>query len=378
MNPNGFSTGYYFEYGTTSSYGSSTAPGDAGAGTATIAVYATLNGLTPGTTYHYRVVAVRGGTVAATGIDRTFTTVIVTPTVLTGGASTIGASTATVSGTVNPKGFWTIYRFDYGETSSYGSSTALGDAGAGVNDVSVSKRLTGLAQHTRYHYRLVAMHGGAVAAVGSDRVFTTQQLPVNTSAPAISGTPTPGALLTCSAGSWTAASSFGYQWMRDGVAIAGTTSSTLTPASTDLGHMIACRVTAANAYGSTVATTTGVKIVDLAPPQMTALKLATTTFKAATQGPSIVRKGRVGTQVSFTLSEKSTVAFTVEYLKPGHKAVTLRGSFKWIGTSGNNAFRFTGRFNGHSLVRGSYRLVAAARDMSGNLAKPIRVKFTIT
>ena len=60
VNPNGFDTHYYFEYGPTTSYGNAipAPPGmDLGAGTSAISTWNNISGLTPGTTYHYRVVA---------------------------------------------------------------------------------------------------------------------------------------------------------------------------------------------------------------------------------------------------------------------------------------------------------------------------------
>jgi len=55
--------------------------------------------------------------------------------------------------------------------------------------------------------------------------------PENTTAPTISGSPNVGQLLTCSPGDWfgTTPINYGYQWRRDGVAIAGAISSTYTP-----------------------------------------------------------------------------------------------------------------------------------------------------
>ena len=73
VNPNGASTTYYFEYGTTVSYGSQTNSASAGSGTSAANVNATLSGLAPGTTYHYRLVATSSvGT--SRGNDMTFTT----------------------------------------------------------------------------------------------------------------------------------------------------------------------------------------------------------------------------------------------------------------------------------------------------------------
>jgi PKD repeat protein len=75
VNPNGHAvTSCFFEYGTTTSYGSS-APcsSEPGAGTSPVGVSATIGNLTAGTTYHYRVVATSAaGT--SDGADATFTT----------------------------------------------------------------------------------------------------------------------------------------------------------------------------------------------------------------------------------------------------------------------------------------------------------------
>src|SRR3954452_2675159 len=65
VNPGGQSTTWYFEYGTSTSYGSKSATSSAGNGTAGVDVSAVLGNLSPGTTYHYRLVASN-----ATGTDR--------------------------------------------------------------------------------------------------------------------------------------------------------------------------------------------------------------------------------------------------------------------------------------------------------------------
>ena len=72
VNPNGqIDCHYYFQWGTSVSYGNTTASTDAGTGTSNVAASAALTGLTNGTTYHYRVVATNAnGTVY--GNDQTF------------------------------------------------------------------------------------------------------------------------------------------------------------------------------------------------------------------------------------------------------------------------------------------------------------------
>jgi hypothetical protein len=74
--------------------------------------------------------------------------------------------------------------------------------------------------------------------------------PVNSTAPAITGTPATGQVLTVSNGSWARADSYTYQWYRDGVAIGGATANTRTLVVADQGKALKCRVTAVNEDGS--------------------------------------------------------------------------------------------------------------------------------
>jgi plastocyanin len=73
VNPSGQEASYYFEYGTTTAYGSKTDEAPAGEGTAAAARSASVSGLAPGTTYHFRIVA-ENATGTKRGADRTFKT----------------------------------------------------------------------------------------------------------------------------------------------------------------------------------------------------------------------------------------------------------------------------------------------------------------
>jgi RHS repeat-associated protein len=87
VNPNGWSTSYWFEYGTTTSYGAKVPVGgkSIGSGTSAVAVSNAATGLEEGITYHYRVAAknaagtVYGGDKTLTVLDPPQTT-ITTPT----------------------------------------------------------------------------------------------------------------------------------------------------------------------------------------------------------------------------------------------------------------------------------------------------------
>jgi hypothetical protein len=69
VNPNGATTTYEFQFGLTTAYGMQTTAATLTAGSVPIPVAQTLTGLTPGTVFHYRIVALHGSTVVSPGID---------------------------------------------------------------------------------------------------------------------------------------------------------------------------------------------------------------------------------------------------------------------------------------------------------------------
>jgi hypothetical protein len=180
VNPGGVSTTWYVDYGTSTSYGSKSASASAGAGTSDASVSASLTGLTPGTTYHYRVTATStAGT--AHGSDGIFTTPA-PPGVVTGAASGVTPTGATLHGSVDGNGRATTYWFEYGTSTGYGSKTAEHSAGSGSNSVAESVSISGLQPGHTYHFRIVANSDGGTSN-GADATFTTNGAPsVSTSA----------------------------------------------------------------------------------------------------------------------------------------------------------------------------------------------------
>jgi hypothetical protein len=73
VDPNGYATNYYFQYGPTTAYGSSSATQSAGSGWQPTSVSANLTGLTSSTTYHFRLVA-SSGAGTSYGQDQVFST----------------------------------------------------------------------------------------------------------------------------------------------------------------------------------------------------------------------------------------------------------------------------------------------------------------
>jgi len=94
------------------------------------------------------------------------------PAATTGAATSVGQSTATATGTVDPNGMATTFHMEYGTSTSYGLVTSDQDAGSGTGAASVQAGLTGLTSDTTYHYRVVATNAAGVDR-GADRTFTT-------------------------------------------------------------------------------------------------------------------------------------------------------------------------------------------------------------
>lgn len=96
------------------------------------------------------------------------------------------------------------------------------------------------------------MYGYGYPVVSLGVAGTGLNPPVNTVAPAITGTATVGQTLTCSTGTWTGATPFTYtyQWKRNNVDILGATLSTYTLVIADDATSIKCTVTATNGSGS--------------------------------------------------------------------------------------------------------------------------------
>ena len=166
-----------FEYGTSSSYSGGSVPCSPTPpySGSPEAVSANLTGLTTATTYHYRVVAKDGNGVKY-GEDQTYTPGPVLA-LGTDPATQIGESGATLNASFVGNGEETHYYFEYGQTKSYGLTTASApgpSAGSpsGPSRTAVAASLSGLPFYTTYHYRVVATDGKGTS-YGSDAMFTT-------------------------------------------------------------------------------------------------------------------------------------------------------------------------------------------------------------
>ena len=93
---------------------------------------------------------------------------------MTTGPSSVGATGATLNGTVLPE-LTSTATFQYGTTTAYGSSTAGQAVGASGTPVAVSAVVTGLAPNTTYHYRILDTQVGT--SYGADQTLTTPAVP---------------------------------------------------------------------------------------------------------------------------------------------------------------------------------------------------------
>ena len=174
VDPNGTPTGYSFNYGTSTALGATTTSKRAGHGGKVVAVTQSITGLIPGTTYYYQLAALstKGGTA---GQIRSFKTAGPPPPgAVTGTATAVGSTTATINGAIDTNGAATSWNVQYGTTTSYGVSTNPQTIANSATPVAVSVPLSGLAPLTLFHYRVVAYHGGASIGAGADGTFFTE------------------------------------------------------------------------------------------------------------------------------------------------------------------------------------------------------------
>ena len=144
----------------------------------TISFTSELKNLEEGTTYYYQAY-ITDGNETTFGTELSFSTTPLAPTVTTTSATSVTNSTANINGTVNANNQSTTVTFDYGLTSSYGSTiNATPNPVTGNTSTNVSASLTGLSEGTLYHFRVNAVSPGGTVN-GDDLTFTTSINPIN-------------------------------------------------------------------------------------------------------------------------------------------------------------------------------------------------------
>ncbi|HEU4737534.1 MAG TPA: hypothetical protein VFS54_00470 [Solirubrobacterales bacterium] len=100
---------------------------------------------------------------------------ITPPGAITESATGVKGTEAVLNGSVNPRGTATSYYFEYGTTTTYGSTMPVSPkaVGSGVSAVKVSESISGLTGNTTYHVRVVAENASGGITKGSDLTFKT-------------------------------------------------------------------------------------------------------------------------------------------------------------------------------------------------------------
>jgi hypothetical protein len=251
-------------------------------------------------------------------------------------------------------------------------------------------------------------------------------LPWNSVSPILSVAPTVGQALTTSNGTWNTSPSIAYQWRRCSASgtpcndIAGTTSSSYTPTSADLGQTLRARVFAINAEGTSSTDTAASAVVAVSPPTITVPPPTTTTPPTTTPPtPPLVtgasqsatkwrvgnalaklsrnKKPPIGTTFSFNLNQAATVRFTFTALSVGRrvgkkcirptkskihtrscKRRLAAGVLSLHGHQGTDKVRFQGRISPSTKLKpGRYSMAITATNTAGQRSSAQTLSFTI-
>ena len=172
INPGGLVTSYGFEWGNTESYGQRVpAPdGSVGPGHTSTPVDASISGLKGETTYYDRIFAENGK--GAAEAKSNFTTPNWRPSVVAEPATEVLKRTAILHASIDPQGFGTHYRFEWGTTRSYGRKFESPTELTGASSEPVSQEITSLEAETTYYFRIVAENSEGVSE-GKGALATT-------------------------------------------------------------------------------------------------------------------------------------------------------------------------------------------------------------
>jgi subtilase family serine protease len=253
--PNGLTTTVSVQYGLTTAYGQQAAAAGVVTGQGAQPAAVSLTGLSPSTTYHYRLVAQNADGITY-GYDYTLTTAAGPPTVSSPSASSVGPNTATLQSQLGTNGAATTYTFQWGPTASYGSSSSqsVGPSGSGP----VSLALTGLAPNTTYHYMISATNASGTVS-SSDETFTTLiAQPPAIAVPQANVVSASEATLMATVSTQTASTNYSFQYGTTPALGLGTAPATITaPGSWEVGVTLTALAPATTYYYDVVAQNAG-------------------------------------------------------------------------------------------------------------------------
>ena len=170
---NGDNTTSYYKWGASTIYEGTPSPTmqSSATGVTQLSPYH-LEGLAPGTTYHFQIVAENSEGVTKTA-DATFFTPPAVRGLETLPATNIGQESVQLNADFAGNGQDTQYYFEYGTTTKYGEKTAIPpgvDAGSPTGQMAVSATITDYLAYSTYHYRVVAENAEG-ETFGNDETF---------------------------------------------------------------------------------------------------------------------------------------------------------------------------------------------------------------
>jgi hypothetical protein len=197
VNPENTATRYYFQYGPCPTFAGCTniqsTPVETSGAAGAIPSTQEITGLTPATTYTYRLIAKNELEEETAGTETQFTTTAApVPTAQTTSASQITPTGALIAGLVNPDGLPASYTFELGIYN--GASTQYGvvfsgPGGSSGQPVEETLALTGLQPGTTYAYRIAVSSGYINNETHTTQApasqFTTPGLPAVLDAPTL-------------------------------------------------------------------------------------------------------------------------------------------------------------------------------------------------
>ena len=158
--------------------------------------------------------------------------------------------------------------------------------------------------------------------IGTMEIFE----PLLSGAPKVSGPTEKGYTLSCVSGVWNGSPGFSYQWLRDGVPIAGASGEYYMLVAADEGKAVQCQVTASNAGGSSVEVD---RVADvIAPEPATAVSIPPANLPAPSGSPSI---GGVLSCNAEAGSWSGSPTFSYQWLRGGQPIAGANGSQYTLG-----------------------------------------------
>jgi hypothetical protein len=305
------------------------------------------------------------------------------------------------------------------QQSSWAAHLAAGDVTAWLQDGSLHVKntsaaavdvpLTGTTVGEPYGGQ---RSGWKTIAAGAEQVLAADE-PVNTSAPAVSGTPRAGETLTARDGTWTGTPTvgFGHQWQRCDTSgkgcnnILGATAPTYVATPEDVGATLRVVVTGGNWIASvTQAPSSATGVVAKAPvpapgagrqpgaggvagkggagstgARLQLTKLTMTPKRFAVAHRRRQRGTRLdGSRITWKLNKAAKVrlVFQRQVGSKGHRRWVTVGSISRSAAKGTGVVRFTGRFRAKPLAPRAYRLTVTA-TAGRQRSTPRRIGFRV-